>query len=72
MNVLVFMIPVSILMGLAGLVAFIWALKTRQYEDLDGAASRILFEEENCPAKGSEASPLEPPEHKRAPKTPEP
>lgn len=47
MNVLAFMIPVSILMGLAGLVAFIWALKTRQYEDLDGAANRILFEEDS-------------------------
>lgn len=46
MNVLVFMIPLSILMGLIGLVAFIWSLKSRQYEDLDGAANRILFDEE--------------------------
>lgn len=47
MNVLAFMIPLSILMGLVGLAAFVWALKSRQYEDLDGAANRILFDEES-------------------------
>lgn len=47
MNVLAFMIPLSILMGLVGLAAFVWTLKSRQYEDLDGAANRILFDEES-------------------------
>lgn len=56
MNVLAFMIPVSILMGLIGLGAFIWALKSRQYEDLDGAANRILFEGDERVVKVAESS----------------
>lgn len=42
MNVLVYLIPMALLLGLAGLVAFTWSLKSGQYEDLDGAAVRIL------------------------------
>lgn len=57
MEILVFLIPVALLMGLGGLAAFIWALRSGQYEDLDGAARRILFEE-NAPD-----SPPKPPEN---------
>ena len=42
MNVLVFLVPVALLLGLAGLAAFLWSLRSGQYEDLDGAALRIL------------------------------
>lgn len=42
MNVLVYLIPVSLLLGGAGLVAFIWTLKNRQYDDPEGDARRIL------------------------------
>lgn len=45
MTGLAFLIPVALLMGLAGLGAFFWALRTGQFEDLDGAAARILIEE---------------------------
>lgn len=45
MNVIVFLIPVALLLGGLGLVAFLWSLKTNQYEDLDGEAERILFED---------------------------
>ena len=41
-----FLIPIALIMGLAGLAAFFWALRSGQYEDLDGAAVRILIEEE--------------------------
>ena len=41
-----FLIPIALIMGLAGLAAFLWALRSGQYEDLDGAAVRILIEEE--------------------------
>lgn len=41
-----FLIPIALLMGLAGLGAFLWALRSGQYEDLDGAAVRILIDEE--------------------------
>ena len=46
MNALVFLIPVALLLGLVGLIAFIWALRSGQFDDLDGAASRALFDEE--------------------------
>jgi cbb3-type cytochrome oxidase maturation protein len=49
-NILVFLIPLALLMGLAGLVAFIWALKSGQFDDPDGAASRILFEDDDAPS----------------------
>lgn len=42
MNVLIYLIPVSLVMGGAGLFAFFWTIRSRQYEDLQGAASRVL------------------------------
>ena len=39
-----FLIPIAIGMGLVGLASFMWTLRSRQYEDLEGAAQRILFE----------------------------
>ena len=42
MDVLVFLIPVSLGLGLLGLLAFFWALKTRQFDDPDGDAHRVL------------------------------
>ena len=46
MNILLLLIPVALLLGFAGLAAFIWALRSGQFEDLDGAASRILFDDD--------------------------
>lgn len=46
MSVLVYLLPAALLLGFAGLAAFLWALKSGQYEDLDGAAERILLDEE--------------------------
>ncbi|MCO5093547.1 cbb3-type cytochrome oxidase assembly protein CcoS [Bosea sp. (in: a-proteobacteria)] len=46
MTVLVYLIPVALLLGGVGLVAFLWALKSGQYEDLDGAGERILIDSE--------------------------
>lgn len=46
MTVLIYLIPVALLLGLAALFGFLWALKSGQYDDLDGEASRILFEED--------------------------
>ena len=40
------LLPLALLMGLAGLAAFFWALKRGQFEDLEGAANRILIEDE--------------------------
>jgi cbb3-type cytochrome oxidase maturation protein len=45
-TVLLYLIPIAILLGLVGLGAFLWSLKSGQFEDLDGAAERILFDDE--------------------------
>ncbi len=42
MDILAFLIPVSLLLGGVGLVAFFWAMKTRQFDDPQGDANRIL------------------------------
>jgi cbb3-type cytochrome oxidase maturation protein len=41
-NVLVYLVPMALLLGLTGLFAFMWTLRSGQYDDLDGAAVRIL------------------------------
>ncbi|AKM09521.1 cbb3-type cytochrome oxidase assembly protein CcoS [Croceicoccus naphthovorans] len=47
MNGLIFLIPVALGMGGLGLAAFFWAMRSGQFEDLDGAAQRILIEDED-------------------------
>lgn len=47
MTALMYLIPAALLLGGVGLAAFLWTLKSGQYSDLDGAAYRILFEDEN-------------------------
>lgn len=47
MTGLAFLIPIAIGMGLMGLAAFLWSLRDGQYEDMDGAATRILIDDED-------------------------
>jgi len=46
MDILIVLIPAALLLGLLGLGAFLWCLKSNQYDDLDGAARRVLLDEE--------------------------
>jgi cbb3-type cytochrome oxidase maturation protein len=46
MDVIVYLIPIALFLGLLGLGAFLWALRSGQFDDLDGAAHRILFDDE--------------------------
>lgn len=46
MTILVFLVPIALMLGFVGLVAFVWSLKAGQYDDLDGAASRVLFDDD--------------------------
>lgn len=46
MTNLLILIPVALFLGALGLVAFIWSLKSGQYDDLDGAAARILIDDD--------------------------
>ncbi|WP_395813163.1 cbb3-type cytochrome oxidase assembly protein CcoS [Devosia sp.] len=45
MSGLLVLIPIAVALGLLALVAFMWALRSGQYEDLDGASQRILDED---------------------------
>lgn len=47
MNGLLFLIPIALFLGLVGLAGFIWALKSGQFEDLDGAAARVLTDDDD-------------------------
>ena len=47
MDVLLYLIPIALLLGIGGLAAFFWTLKTGQYDDLKGAAHRILTDDED-------------------------
>lgn len=47
MDVLVYLIPIAIFLGAVGLCAFLWALKSGQFDDMDGAAERILHDGED-------------------------
>jgi cbb3-type cytochrome oxidase maturation protein len=54
MSALAFLVPTSIVLGLVGLACFLWTLRSRQYEDLDGAAERVLLDDEaDSPMAGS-------------------
>ncbi len=46
MNVLIYLLPVALGLGLAGLFGFMWALKSGQYNDVDGAALRVLSDDD--------------------------
>lgn len=46
MNGLAFLIPVALLMGLGGLAAFFWAMRGGQFDDMEGAANRVLIDDE--------------------------
>ena len=46
MSGLLFLIPAALLLGLIGLGAFLWSLRSGQFDDLDGAASRVLFDDD--------------------------
>jgi cbb3-type cytochrome oxidase maturation protein len=51
MSGLLYLIPVALALGLAGLLAFLWALRSGQFDDLEGAGSRILFDDPIRPAQ---------------------
>lgn len=46
MTVLLVLVPLALLLGLAGLFAFLWSLRSDQYSDLDGAAVRMLADDD--------------------------
>ena len=47
MTALAYLIPIALALGLLGLGAFMWALRSGQFDDLEGAGQRILFDDED-------------------------
>ena len=45
-SILAWLIPLALALGALGLAAFLWALRSGQFDDLDGAAERILFDDD--------------------------
>jgi cbb3-type cytochrome oxidase maturation protein len=56
MNDFLYLVPIALALGVAGLGAFMWALNSGQYDDLDGAAERILFDDDK-PLRDDHAAP---------------
>lgn len=57
MTILILLVPVTLAMGAAGLGAFFWSLRARQYDDLAGDAERILHDHADrplCPRQETE------------------
>lgn len=46
MDVLIYLVPMALTLGLTGLAAFMWSLKNGQYDDVQGAAVRVLSDDD--------------------------
>ncbi len=51
-----YLIPISVILGAIGLVVFLWTLRDGQYEDLEGARERILYDEDAPLPSGQQAA----------------
>jgi len=51
MDSLLILVPAALILGLLALAAFLWALRNGQYDDPDGAAGRILFDDDDTRRK---------------------
>ncbi|WP_421578134.1 cbb3-type cytochrome oxidase assembly protein CcoS [Shinella sp. M31] len=51
MNTLIFLIPIALFLGALGLGAFLWSLRSGQYDDVEGAAWRVLDDGDDRPGR---------------------
>mgnify|MGYP001427406824 CR=1 FL=1 len=70
MTLLAYLIPIALFLGALGLGAFLWSLKSGQYDDLEGAAERILYDaawralaDEDKPLPGRKSAPQDRMQH---------
>ncbi|MGJ8569940.1 MAG: cbb3-type cytochrome oxidase assembly protein CcoS [Hoeflea sp.] len=49
MSILIYLIPIALFLGALGLAAFLWSMKSGQYDDLEGAAWRVLDDGDDKP-----------------------
>lgn len=52
MNVLAYLVPLALALGLTGLAAFLWSLRSGQYDDMEGASLRMLSDDDVGPPPG--------------------
>ncbi|MEO5708127.1 MAG: cbb3-type cytochrome oxidase assembly protein CcoS [Alteraurantiacibacter sp.] len=50
MNGVLILLPIALSLGLVGLATFFWAMRNGQFDDPDGAASRILLDDDQGPS----------------------
>ncbi len=55
MNIILVLLPVAVGLGLLGLAAFLWSLKSGQFDDLEGAAWRAIMDDDEKPNRQSDA-----------------
>jgi cbb3-type cytochrome oxidase maturation protein len=55
MTQMLFLLPIALAMGFLGLLAFFWSLRSGQFDDLEGDAQRILFDDEEAEEDGAPA-----------------
>lgn len=46
MTGLIYLIPIALFLGGLGLAGFLWSIRSGQYDDMDGAAERILHDDD--------------------------
>ncbi|WP_417232829.1 cbb3-type cytochrome oxidase assembly protein CcoS [Brevundimonas sp.] len=49
MKILLILAPMSLALGIAAVIAFLWTLRSGQYEDIRGASERILIDDDDRP-----------------------
>jgi cbb3-type cytochrome oxidase maturation protein len=59
MEIVGYLIPIALFLGLLGLGAFLWSLKSGQFDDLDGAAERILLDDDEQPPENARDNPAD-------------
>lgn len=57
MSILVYLVPAALLLGGLGLAAFMWSLRSGQYDDLEGAAERILYDDDKPESDAPDGGP---------------
>ena len=73
MTSLLFLVPVALGLGALGLAAFLWSLRSGQFDDLDGEGARILFDDDDPPNRpAGAAGPANPGEPACPPSRPSP
>ncbi|WP_296590964.1 cbb3-type cytochrome oxidase assembly protein CcoS [Methylophaga sp.] len=54
MEVIYGLLPGMLLLGLVGVAVFFWAVRSGQYDDMDGAANRVLMDDDNDPEEAED------------------